>query len=84
MENQLAELKNEIAELKAQVRAHQWIIGYLPSLLEQDKRALLANMLANHIKNTQASSVELDAPEIAALLQLEALRLIVAGGRSPE
>lgn len=84
MENQLAELKNEMAELKAQVRAHQWMLGYLPSLLDQDKRSLLANMLANHIRNTLASSVEPDAPERAALLQLESLRRIVAGGLSPE
>lgn len=84
MENQLAELKNEMAELKAQVRAHQWMLGYLPSLLDQDKRSLLANMLANHIRNTLVSSVEPDASERAALLQLESLRRIVEGGLSPE
>lgn len=73
MENQLAELKNEIDELKVQLKTHQIALEMLAASLEPKARQDWADLLAAHISvrgRTTAQNVHAEQPLLQSIQSL--------------
>lgn len=74
MEKQLAELKNEIAELKIQLKTHQIALEMLAAALEPKTRQDWADLLAAHISvraRTTAQNVHAEVPLLQSIQSLK-------------
>lgn len=78
MENQIAELKNELAALKLQLKTHQIALEMLAATLEPNARQQWADYLASYLAVRARTTAEIVHAEQPLLQSIQSLREKVA------